>query len=89
MLVEDLGVTFDQYADDTQLYIALSPGLDSLAILKNCADTVNYAWFLTNYLMLNTNKTEATCSEPVLFGLRTLSLQECVPFSDTNPIAFD
>ena len=86
MLVEDLGVTFHQYADDTQLYIALSPGLDSLAILKNCADTVN-AWFLTNYLMLNTNQTEA-----ILFGtsakLRTLSLQECVPFSDTNPIAF-
>ena len=61
-LVEDLGVTFHQHADDTQLYIALSPGADTLAILTKCADTVN-AWFLTNYLMLITNKTEA-----ILFG---------------------
>ena len=85
-LVEDLGVTFHQYADDTQLYIALSPGVDSMATLTKCADTVN-TWFLTNYLMLNTNKTEA-----ILFGtsakLRTLSLHECVPFTGTNPIAF-
>jgi len=84
-LVEDLGVTFHQYADDTQLYIALSPGADSLAILTRCADTVN-KWFLTNYLMLNTGKTEA-----ILFGtnakLRTMSLHECVPFTETDPIA--
>jgi len=84
-LVEDFGVTFHQYADDTQLYIALSPGVDSLAILTRCADAVN-TWFLTNYLMLNTSKTEA-----ILFGtnakLRTMSLQECVPFTETSPIA--
>lgn len=85
-LVEDLGVTFHQYADDTQLYIALSPGADNLGALTKCADTVN-AWFLRNYLMLNTNKTEA-----ILFGtaakLRTLSLHECVPFSGAEPISF-
>ena len=82
-LVEDLGVTFHQYADDTQLYIALSPGADSLAILTKCADTVN-AWFLTNYLMLNTKKLRRSCSEPVR-SFKHYPCRSVSPFQEPAP----
>lgn len=64
----------------------MSPGTDHFVTLRACADMVN-AWFLHNYLMLNTKKTEA-----VLFGtdarLRQTVMDECVPFSCSGPIAF-
>ena len=82
-LIESLGVSFHQYADDTQLYITLSPNSDCLATLTGCADAVN-KWFLNNYLMLNTSKTEA-----ILFGtsakLRALALKECTAFTGAHP----
>ena len=46
-----------QYADDTQLYIALK-NEDSIAKLQNCANDV-YNWFAQNGLMLNPEKSEA------------------------------
>ena len=83
-LVESQGVTFHQYADDTQLYIALDSVEECLDALSACADRVNM-WFLNNFLMLNTSKTEA-----ILFGtgarLRALKLNECTPFSNSAPI---
>jgi hypothetical protein len=85
-LTAGANTSFHQYADDTQLYIALSPVDESLATLTHCSDQVN-SWFLQNYLMLNTSKTET-----ILFGtsyqLRNLSLRECVPFTHSEPILF-
>ena len=46
-----------QYADDTQLYIALDKD-ESIEILQNCADAV-YSWFAQNGLSLNPEKSEA------------------------------
>lgn len=84
-LVESMGVTFHQYADDTQLYIALNSVDECLAALSACAEKVN-TWFLNNFLMLNTSKTEA-----ILFGtgakLRALKITECQPFK-SSPITF-
>jgi Reverse transcriptase (RNA-dependent DNA polymerase)/Endonuclease-reverse transcriptase len=53
---------YHQYADDTQLYMRLSPSLDNLCNLSTCAEQVAQ-WFLLNGLMLNANKTEA-----IIFG---------------------
>ena len=56
---------YQQYADDTQLYMALRPGTGStFDALSRCVDDV-YRWFLENGMMLNPSKTEA-----VLFGTR-------------------
>ena len=51
------GVSHLQYADDTQLYIALDED-ESIEILQNCADAV-YSWFVQNGLSLNPEKSEA------------------------------
>ena len=51
------GVSHLQYADDTQLYIALDKD-ESIEILQNCADAV-YSWFAQNGLSLNPEKSEA------------------------------
>ena len=51
------GVCHLQYADDTQLYIALKDE-DSIVKLQNCADDV-YNWFAQNGLSLNPEKSEA------------------------------
>ena len=51
------GVSHLQYADDTQLYIALDKD-ESIGILQNCADAV-YSWFAQNGLSLNPEKSEA------------------------------
>ena len=61
-----LGVSIHQYADDTQLYVAvdrtnLSASLD---ILEKCAADISH-WFLCNGLALNPDK-----SEVIVFGTR-------------------
>jgi len=54
---------YQQYADDTQQYMALRPGVGStFDALSRCVDDLYY-WFLQNGMMLNPSKTEA-----VLFG---------------------
>jgi len=59
------GLRYHQYADDTQLYMALRPGAGStLVALSNCVADVN-RWLLENGMLLNPGKTEA-----VLFGTR-------------------
>jgi len=54
-----------QYADDTQLYMAVRPADNSpLEAASQCISDVS-SWFLENGMLLNPNKTEA-----VLFGTR-------------------
>jgi len=56
---------YHQYADDTQLYMAVRPGDDeSFGPVSMCVEDVA-RWFLENGLLLNPTKTEA-----VLFGTK-------------------
>ena len=59
-LTSSHSVSQQQYADDTQLFISLSPAtLDtSLANLQSCLSSLR-DWFLRNGLALNSDKTEA------------------------------
>ena len=73
------GVNNHHFADDTQLYISISPTSCGLTRLTSCADSIN-AWFLHNGLLLNTTKTEC-----VLFGTRakldTINIPAVTPFT--------
>jgi len=52
-------VSYHQYADDTQLYVALQPNTNAtFKPISECTDDVN-RWFLENKLLLNPSKTEA------------------------------
>lgn len=54
---------FHQYADDTQMYMAVRPGANSpFDAVSRCVSDVS-RWFLENGMLLNPSKTEA-----VLFG---------------------
>ena len=56
-VITSYGVCHLQYADNTQLYIALK-NEDSISNLQNCANDV-YNWFAQNGLSLNPEKSEA------------------------------
>jgi exonuclease III len=58
-------VCLHQYADDTQLYVALRPtDISPYDVVSHCVSDVS-RWFLENGMLLNPSKTEA-----VLFGTR-------------------
>jgi len=54
--ISSFGVTHTQYADDTQLYVALKDG--SLSTLTECIKALHH-WLDLNGLCLNPEKTEA------------------------------
>lgn len=56
-VIAGFNVSHSQYADDTQLYIALNDD-QALPSLSNCCTEV-YNWFLLNGLSLNPDKSEA------------------------------
>jgi len=65
-LIHNLGVTYHQYADDTQVYTKLEvPVTASLAALQHCVSAL-HAWFSQNSLFLNSDK-----SEVIYFGRPT------------------
>ena len=56
-VISSFGVNHLQYADDTQLYIALKSS-QSIVSLELCSGAV-YNWFSSNGLSLNSDKSEA------------------------------
>jgi len=56
-IISKNGASCHQYADDTQLYMTLSPGAGCFGRLSDCAKEVE-KWFLLNGLLLNPSKTE-------------------------------
>jgi len=59
-IVSSHGVDQQQYADDTQLFLFISPASlsSSLCSLQQCVSSL-HSWFLHNGLVLNPTKTEA------------------------------
>ena len=82
-VITSSGVSFHQFADDTQLYISVDPGdvRHSLSILDRCSCAV-HDWFTHNDLSLNPTKSEilfmgtrqqvdkVSCSEVTVLGCK-------------------
>ena len=78
-ITSSYGVNQQQYADDTQLFITLSPGdhLNEIANLESCLQSLSI-WFSLNGLALNSSK-----SESALFGTK----QRSHSYSDVMSVA--
>ncbi|XP_074533220.1 uncharacterized protein LOC141796151 [Halichoeres trimaculatus] len=77
------GIMFHSYADDTQLYISMSPDdTGPIDALFNCILDIK-SWMAENFLQLNQGKTEVLIIDPKAQGeklfskLQTLSLTPC------------
>jgi len=58
-LISSFGISYHQFADDTQLYTVINPSsVSDLKRLSDCAEAVT-TWHLSNGLLLNPSKTEA------------------------------
>lgn len=81
-LLRDNNIDYHNYADDTQIYIALSPAdYSPIDSLYHCISLIN-DWMSHNFLQLNKDKTEVVVFGPnknkrikVSAYLKTLSLQ--------------
>ena len=62
-ILQNFNINYHSYADDTQLYVSLSPDDCSPAdVLCQCLEEIN-SWMRENFLQLNEDKTEI-----ILFG---------------------
>jgi len=75
-IVSSHGVNQHQYADDTQLFVFLSPSSSSssLCSFQRCVSSL-HSWFIHNGLILNPTKIEAICfgTNPPLQSLSNLT----------------
>jgi len=79
-LANKFGVSLSQYADDTQLYVALSKKAvnDAVTNLQNCLFDV-HTWFSQNGLVINPEKSEAVLLSTIQHARATSS-----PLTDVN-----
>jgi len=79
-IANKFGVSLSQYADDTQLYVALSKKAinDAVTNLQNCLFDV-HAWFSRNGLVINPEKFEA-----VLLSTTQHARASSSPLTDVN-----
>jgi len=89
-IVSSHGVNQQQYADDTQLFLFISPAClsSSLCSLQWCVSSL-HSWFLHNGLVLNPTKTEEICfgTNPRLKSLSSLTSIEVA--GSSVPVAYD
>ncbi len=79
LILDNYGVSFHSYTDDTQLYSSFNPNSSSaLGHLLACVNKVK-SWMAANFLSLNESKTEviifgpSEMSETARFNVGTLS----------------
>ena len=83
-LIKSFGICHQQYADDTQLFIAIPPAsvTDTIGRLEHCLTSL-HCWFGHNGMALNPNKSEAIWfSTPQ--RSRTLQPPATINFSGTS-----
>jgi len=76
-LIQSFVILHQQYVDDTQLYISISPTAptDAVHLVEPCLTQLHY-WFCLNGLALNPDKSEA-----IWFSIRQRSLSSPPVFS--------
>ena len=81
-VIEDFGISYHLYADDTQLYMAFNPkstdsASDMMQTIDSCTTSIS-TWMRTHFLKLNCDKTELLIiTKPSLKGYRLPSLDIC------------